>query len=297
MNLICFKSLERDAGGKPLRTFPHPALASGVLLLALVLGGAARAQEDPIDALLKKPAVPPIDAPQAAPPAAAPAPDAAPATAPPPAAAPSEALPTNRDVPRPAASLPPVNSPVVPPPASPVNRFPLPETDVNRSADAPHYAPMPLRPPPQAYTPRAPGLTEPMHIEETGKAPDGPPSSSDLYFESRVRKSFAAAQGMQGPLDGRWVVRAAGIELYDLQLVDKNQGAVEGAWRDPRRRGAADATGFIDSIQRSGGDLTVRFQPRPGSDPVQLSLRQLGDSWTGDLIERGDRQTVTVRRN
>ena len=253
------------------------ALTAAALILGLA--PAAWAQEDPIDALLNKPVVPP--------PAATPAP--APQVAP--APAPSEAVPTQRDAPTPV--------PVAPAPS----HIPPPESDVTRSADAPHYAPMPLRPPPQQQLPqpysppRNSALTEPMRLEETGKAPDGPPSPSDLYFESRVRASFAAAQGMQGPLDGRWVVRTGGMELYDLQLVDKNQGAVEGAWRDPRRKGAADASGFIDSVQRNGGELTVRFQPHPGADPVQLSLRQLGDSWTGELIERGDRQTVTLRRN
>ncbi|MDQ6867606.1 MAG: hypothetical protein M3178_04090 [Pseudomonadota bacterium] len=29
MNVIDSKSLERDAGGKPVSTFPHPALAAG----------------------------------------------------------------------------------------------------------------------------------------------------------------------------------------------------------------------------------------------------------------------------
>ena len=39
MNVIDFKSLERDAGGKPVSTFPHPALdAGGEAALGRVLG-------------------------------------------------------------------------------------------------------------------------------------------------------------------------------------------------------------------------------------------------------------------
>ena len=254
--------------------FRRTALVSGAV--ALSLAATARAQEDPIGALLDKSAIPP--------PAAA--------TPPAPAPPPAEVLPTPREA-EPAAT-PPASapSPAVPPPAaSPV--APPPPGQLP-SAPQPYVAqPYVSRP----YVPPVGGPSTPTRIEETGKAPDGPPSPSDLYFESRVRQSFAAAQGMQGSLDGHWVVRAAGMEVYDLQLVDKNQGTVEGAWRDPRRKGATDASGFIDTIQRSGAELTVRFQPRPGDDPVQLSLRALGDGWTGELIERGDRKSVTVRRN
>lgn len=186
------------------------------------------------------------------------------------------------------------------PAASPAPADPAPAPSPSPTPAAP---PVPVAPPPQptpppvAYVPRPSALSAPMRLEETGKAPDGPPSPSDLYFESRVRASFAAAQGMQGPLDGRWVVRSIGAELFVLQLVDKNQGAVEGAWRDPRRKGAADASGFIESIQRIGSELTVRFRPRPGDDPVQMSLHPAGDGWTGELVERGERRVVSVKRN
>ena len=259
------------------------SLNAGALVLGLALAGVASAQEDPIDALLNKTV--PAPAPVTTTPPTPETPPPLPAPAPPP-----EALPTQRDA-TPPANLPPPAISTIPP---------TPPPAAAPAADAPHDAPMPLRPPPSpppAYVPRSSGLTAPMRLEETGKAPDGPPSPSDLYFESRVRQSFNAAQGMQGPLDGHWVVRAAGAEVFDLQLVDKNQGAVEGAWRDPRRRGAADASGFIDSIQRSGGELNLRFTPHPGDDPVQLALRSSGDSWTGELIERGERRSVTVRRN
>ena len=44
-------------------------------------------------------------------------------------------------------------------------------------------------------------------IDETGKSPDGPPTVIDLTYESRIRGSAAASQGLQGPLDGGWTVR------------------------------------------------------------------------------------------
>ena len=262
--------------------FRRAALVSGALTLGLAqsLMVTARAQEDPIGALLDKSAIQPSQTPP---------PQTAPVASPP-----AEAMPTNRDATP--ATIPPAPAPVSPQPAA----GPAPQAITLPPAGQLPIAPLPYAPQPyvsRPYVPPKGGLSTPMRIEETGKAPDGPPSPSDLYFESRVRQSFAAAQGMQGPLDGHWVVRSGGMEIFDLQLVDRNQGTVEGAWRDPRRGGAVDASGFIDTIQRVGGELTVRFQPRTGADPVQLSLRALGDGWTGELIERGDRKSVTVRRN
>src|SRR5688572_24650435 len=67
------------------------------------------------------------------------------------------------------------------------------------------YAPIP-------YTPRIsrPQLTEPVHIDELDKTPDAPPRVQDLAYESRLRSSFASAQGFQGALDGSWTLAAAG---------------------------------------------------------------------------------------
>jgi hypothetical protein len=134
-------------------------------------------------------------------------------------------------------------------------------------------------------------------IEETGKSPDGPPSPTDLYYESRMRQTFAAAEGMQGPLDGHWVVRAGGAELYVFQIADRRTGVVEGAWRDPRRKGATDASGFVESIQATPGQLTLRFQSHPGVDPVQVTLHAAGSGWAGELIEAGAKRQVTMSHN
>jgi hypothetical protein len=103
---------------------------------------------------------------------------------------------------------------------------------------------------------------------------------------------------MQGPLDGRWVIRAGSVELYELQLVDKSSGSLEGAWRDPRRKGAADASGFLEDVQRYGTQLTVRIQAKPGVDPVRIVLEAGGNGdWAGQLTEAGDRRAVTMKRD
>lgn len=59
-------------------------------------------------------------------------------------------------------------------------------------------------------------------------------------------------------MDGGWTLMAGGRALYAFQLADRN-GAVEGAWRDPRRAGALDATGFFEIVERTGAGLTFRL--------------------------------------
>lgn len=205
--------------------------------------------------------------------------------------------------PAPAADAPVTTAPSVAAPAQPaappayVPQAPAIQPPVAASLPP---APQPYVPPPpisRAQPPR-PQATAPVHIDELGRTPDGPPSATDLTYESRIRGSFASAQGMQGPMDGRWVLRGPdGAELYDLMLVDKNNGVLEGAWRDPRRRGAADASGFVEDIRRTGGQLTARYRIRAGGDTAQLNLIQGSDgAWTGDLTERGERRAVVLRR-
>lgn len=137
---------------------------------------------------------------------------------------------------------------------------------------------------------RAPTLTRPVRIEETGKAPDGPPGPADVAYDSRLRASMASAQGFQGPMDGGWTLFAGDRELFVLQLIDRN-GAVEGAWRDLRRPGALDASGFIDGAERAGDELTLRF-----AGGAVAVLHGADGRWTGELTEAGGKHAVTLRR-
>ena len=162
---------------------------------------------------------------------------------------------------------------------------PLPAPEAPRSA--PYAAPAP---------PPRPQLAAPVHIEETGKTPDAPPSVQDLAYDSRLRSSYASAQGFQGPLDGGWTLAAKGAEdLYALQLVDRTD-RLEGVWRDLRRKGALDASGLVDDIQRSGADITLRFAAGGGA-PVTATLRGTYDgAWAGELTEGGHTRAVVLRR-
>lgn len=160
---------------------------------------------------------------------------------------------------------------------------PLPAPEPPKSA--PYVAPRPR-----------PQLTAPVRIEETGKNPDAPPSVQDLAYDSRLKSSFASAQGFQGPLDGGWTMAAKGAEdLYALQLVDRAD-RLEGAWRDLRRKGALGASGLVDDIQRSGADVILRFAAG-GEAPVTATLHGTYDgAWTGELTEGGRTRPVVLRR-
>ncbi|WP_066683615.1 hypothetical protein [Caulobacter sp. CCH9-E1] len=117
-------------------------------------------------------------------------------------------------------------------------------------------------------------------------------------YELRVRGSIAAAQNLQGPLDGQWRVNGPdGTPLYALQIVDKAGGSapLEGAWRDLRRTGAPGSTGLIDDLQREGEGLSARFLAREGGQPSTLALRPDEDGrWSGQLVEDGATRTVAA---
>ncbi|WP_374573866.1 hypothetical protein [Phenylobacterium sp.] len=143
----------------------------------------------------------------------------------------------------------------------------------------------------------APG-ERPVYVDEVGRTPDGPPSAADRRYEARVRASFDSAQGMQGPLDGHWTLSSGGEALYALQLVDKHGSSLEGAWRDVRRAGATEGSGFLSEIDRSGSTLTFRFQPRIGGPTLTATLAPAADgSWTGQLSDGAKTRPVEMRRD
>jgi hypothetical protein len=252
-------------------------LRASIILLALSCAGAAQAQDvvDPIGALLDQ-----VDEDTAEAMGATPQSLAPPAPLPPPAPPPAPA----RPAPTPPAQSPfPYGSEQAPQPARP------------QVASPPA---LPYASPPAAYAPVRPPLTGPVFVDDYDRTPERPLNSVELGYESRLRSSFASAQGMQGPLDGAWMLRAAGgRQVYALLLVDKGSGSLEGAWRDPRRQGARDSSGFLTSIQKTGSQLTASFYPRPGAGIVTLTLRPIANGeWSGELVEGGSRTEVTLVR-
>lgn len=166
-----------------------------------------------------------------------------------------------------------------------------PDTAATGSAVEPDPT-LPTGPQPyQRYIPPPhPTLTAPVFVNETGKNPDAPATPVEAAYDSRLRSSAASVRGFQGPLDGGWTLAAGGRPLYAFQLVDRN-GSVEGAWRDLRRAGALDASGFFDIVERTGGDLTFRFE-----SGVVAILRPDGGRWAGQLTEGGRSEAVSLTR-
>ncbi|RAK59283.1 hypothetical protein DJ021_05435 [Phenylobacterium hankyongense] len=168
---------------------------------------------------------------------------------------------------------------------------PEPEPVIIALASGRPPVPIPYAPPPR------PQATTPVRVDEVGKTPDAPPTLKDMAYDSRIRSSFASAQAFQGPLDGGWTLAADGEgDLYNLQLSNRGE-RLEGAWRDLRRKGALDASGLVDDIQRSGSQLTLRFSPAPGK-PVAVATLQGGydGRWSGELAQGSERKRITLRR-
>jgi hypothetical protein len=128
-------------------------------------------------------------------------------------------------------------------------------------------------------------------------APATPPAApSTEGYDARVRQSFAAAERFRGALDGGWTLSAKGEgPLYAIRFAD-NHGKLEAAWRDLRRKGALDASGVVDGVERAGDRLTLRFSPAAGVQDVATLTATSGGAWAGQLDENGRKRTVTLAR-
>lgn len=124
-----------------------------------------------------------------------------------------------------------------------------------------------------------------------------------------VMAAFSAAEALQGPLDGLWRIDDAdGRTLFVFDLVDPggppaplsadpDHPGLEGAWRDPNRPRAPDASGVIDSVSRDGAHLSIRFVQGPNQAAMALVLtRDETGGWTGELAGDGARRPVVMRR-
>lgn len=107
-----------------------------------------------------------------------------------------------------------------------------------------------------------------------------PPSPN---VDARIAASAAAAQALQGSLDGTWVLADhKGRPLYVFQIVEPPSGGLEAAWRAP---GATGALGLVDAIDRRRDRLTLAFTPSGVAANVKLQWR--GGAWRG-VLRRGD---------
>lgn len=186
-----------------------------------------------------------------------------------------------------------------PPPPAPVSQPPPPQAPPPqpRPAAVPSPGPAPAVAPPAVRRPEATIASQPVFLDER-QAVAGQLSAEERSYEARLRASYASAQGLQGPLDGGWALMTlAGQDLYALRFVDRGSGPLEGAWRDSRRPGALDGFGFLDEVDRRGGEVTLRFSPRQGAPPTVITLSATPDGqWSGELMENGVPRNVVMRR-
>ncbi len=124
-------------------------------------------------------------------------------------------------------------------------------------------------------------------------------ANRDAAIDARIQASAEAAESLQGPLDGHWtLVGADGKAIYAFQLVDhpSPNEPPEGVWRDLRRPQVPGDIGFVDSLQKAPGQLTMSFNTG-GPSATNVSLKQGPDGlWTGQLTEDGATTAVTLRR-
>ena len=124
--------------------------------------------------------------------------------------------------------------------------------------------------------------------------------TSDAARDERILSSAAAAESLQGPLDGGWtLVSGDGKVIYGFQFVDKPSGETpEGVWRDLRRPNVPGDIGLIDTMQRGAPDsLTIRFVAAPGQGATTITLKLAAGVWSGDMTEAGAVTKVALRRN
>ena len=120
-------------------------------------------------------------------------------------------------------------------------------------------------------------------------------------FDVRMRASIAAAQDLQGRLDGRWTLYdTAGQAIYVFVIVDPAGGAgpLQAALLDPGDKSSIDAVGVVPKIRRAAGRLRLRFigHGRAAATTLVLQADPRG-GWRGQLAENGARRAVTLKRN
>lgn len=106
-------------------------------------------------------------------------------------------------------------------------------------------------------------------------------------LSARIAASAAAAEALQGPLDGGWVLYDRhGRVLYGLQITNPaGGGPPRAAWS------AHGATAPVESMWRSGPSLSLHL------DGARIRLhRHSSSDWTGAMTARGHSLAVTLRR-
>ncbi len=135
---------------------------------------------------------------------------------------------------------------------------------------------------------------------QTGAVPDnlGQGEMAQQAWEARLRAAYEAAEARQGPLDGDWRLTSTdGDVLFEFVLSDPGAPSVTGAWRDVRRGGGAEGSGFVGAVYRTADGIDVRFTEPGQPNETVLQLRPTADGrWGGEMNENGAVVSVVMTR-
>ena len=125
------------------------------------------------------------------------------------------------------------------------------------------------------------------------------PALPQSAFDARMRQSVAAAQALEGPLDGSWTLYAGRQAVYVFQIVDQagGGGKLEAAWRNLGAGEGRAGVGVVSIVVRVPGGLRLAFS-RIGAAPTDVRLR--GNpvrGWHGIMTEDGRETPVVLRRD
>jgi len=122
------------------------------------------------------------------------------------------------------------------------------------------------------------------------------PATDGDNLSTRLRQSAAAAQALQGPLDGAWTLRDRGQRaLYRVQITDPGGGRpLSAVWRTA---GPGPAAGAALEIARGRRGLWITLPADPERPAVVLRLRRRAPGpWVGRLTQGRESQRVTLAR-
>jgi hypothetical protein len=126
-------------------------------------------------------------------------------------------------------------------------------------------------------------------------APPGLVAPAQGDVGARIASSAAAAQALQGPMDGNWaLIDSTGRVRLLFQIVDPASGdeGLQAAWREPTVGGAL---GVVSLARRTKDHIAFEFDVRGA--PMHVRLRRRGSSlWRGTLRSVGVSSVVSLRR-
>ena len=113
-----------------------------------------------------------------------------------------------------------------------------------------------------------------------------------MAYDQAVAEYELRADGMMGPLDGRWLASdASGRPMLELDLRDAGDGPrIEGAWRDlTAPEGTPERVGVVFGVRTPDGMVRASLQ-----DGVALSIRRGAQDMDARLERDGGETSLTL---